>query len=448
LSVRRVAASAAFGVAALLLLGPQLGAQAAPVPTPSAAASTTSAPTTPPAPKPVAPARPTATATPRAVSTATPKAQPKPKAAAPIVPDLVLALPPDSGEEGVLPLGPDEDGDFEAILTNTGAAAAASTLTITLPVGLTVDQEFGVYRDDQYLDDDDDGGVQLDCTTVSASTITCVLGAVAGGANTLLDIPVTPTPAAVVGTVGRFTVGALADTGLDADPADNTVSASVLFAGIAHIKATLSSPTTRVVVGKSIKVTATISNAGPQPALNASGFVGLEATHFTITGFTGTQLGLESPTVVRDAAAVHADQKVAAGAKKAPIVTTAGVQIVLWDAGTIAAGRSISAVITLRAVSPGRDLLALLSGSDAEDPPCEDFGSEAACQNTAELALTAIAVPPKPSHSASPNSRGQQLADTGPARVGRLTIGSILTVLLGALLLAIGTRRQETAEIG
>ena len=368
------------------------------------------------------------------------------------VPDLRLVKPNGSGENRTLPLGTGADGDFEAILTNGGGDAPAATLTITLPAGLTIDQSFGVYRDDDYRSARDSGGVRLACTTVQANVVRCALGAVAGGANALVDVPVQPTPSAPVGQVGTFTLNALADSGLEADPRDNTVSGSVRFTGTAHLAVTLAPKKLRVVVGKTGAVTATVKNKGPNTAPNTVGLIIVRGNHFRITHFSGKQFvpgGGGATTLARARWGARSSHSATAAA------TPAGVPIVLWKVGTIKPGKSVKAVVTVKARAVGKDELLVAAGSLAGDPACQSASGSVRCQSFAIASLRAVRAPahhpssggssspasPQSPGSASSGQSGPNLADTGPARAGSLAAFGGLAIAVGALLLVLGSVR-------
>jgi hypothetical protein len=377
-------------------------------------------------------------------------------------PDLTMTTPADSGEDQILPLGTGEEADFAAILTNTGGDTAAATLTIALPVGLEVDEEFGVYRDDDYHTDgsldgdgDGDGSVELACHGTSG-VVTCALGALAHGVDTLIDVPLVATPVGPVGQVGTFTVSARSDDGLDTNLADNSVHASVRFTGVAKLTVTLTTSTPKVAIGKTVKVKATVSNAGPQPAVDALGLLLIgdpDSDHFSIVGFSGAPISLpgggelltvpakDQPTAARLVARVAARR--AAGAQPAGVRTAAQARtlaadelpIVGWGIGTIAAGASVHAVLTLKAVSIGHTAVAAFAVSDAGDPSCDgsDGSDGSNCTSFATLALSAVAA--VPSSSASTPAAGAPIANTAATKPAQLITAGLLAILAGALLL-------------
>lgn len=370
------------------------------------------------------------------------------------LPDLRLSLP-FSGERETLPLGTGDDGDFEVILRNAGGGTPAATLTITLPAGLTVDNRAGVFRDDSYQNENDFGGDQLDCSAVTPTVVHCALGAVAAGVDTLLDIPVQATPAAKVGTTGTFTVSALSDDGLDQNPSDNSVHGTVLFAGTAHLVVTVTPTHSTVTVGKSAVLTAQVRNDGPNPALDALGAVILENGHFTITGFTGHRVDLPGLLTANPSAsskpvllapvrrAFHRAtfHRHATGAGASSALLARGTSFVLWDAGTIAPGKSVSATITVKALSFGKDRLAVLARSAAGDGACTVPNPSSQCDNLKIVNLRAVRAVTAP-NGPTTGRTGPVLAETGPsAQTAPLILGGTLAIALGSALLLLTRRR-------
>lgn len=280
------------------------------------------------------------------------------------VPDIALTKPTGSGENRVLPLGTGVDADFEAILSNSGGSASAASLTIVLPRGMKIDRGFGVFRDDQYRNVVDTGGVKLPCRTVAVHpaehVVSCALGAVPAGTSALLDVPLQPTPVAPVGRVGTFAISAAADNGLDAAFADNTVHGSVRFTGIAHLVVKIAPGRLRIPVGHTGRLVVSLYNAGPDPALKTLAVLAVRGSNFTILR-----------------------------RRPSAAATSRGRPIVVWRAGTVAARRTARTVVVLKAVSAGRDELLAAAGSASGDPPCEGVNPTPQCQAFAYARLVA-----------------------------------------------------------
>ncbi|MCW2495616.1 hypothetical protein [Jatrophihabitans sp.] len=406
---------------------------------------------------------------------------------APTDPDLRMVRLPGSGENQVLPLGTGQDGDFAAVLTNVGATAPSATLTITLPPGLGVDDSFGVIRDNHYQSGDDNGGSPLTCTTVSAAEVTCVLGKVKSGANTLIEVPVQALPNAPFGTTASFSVSALADSGLDANPRNNSTGASVEFAGEAHLTLTLTPSATSAPIGQTINVAADLHNDGPQPTADAIAFLALTGRQFKITGFTGKVLPIDfggggggsgssssaaasSPAVDPTVQAPTRIQLMTELAKSAVstdalanVTAAAGsghAPIIAWNVGTIASGASLTATLTLKAVAIGKLELTGEAFSAASDPACETPQPTAACTAFTQITLSVtkrVAPTPTPTASstsagaASPSSSSSSavsvLANSGTPTAQLSLYG--LTALLAGGLLVIGSvaRRRRPRHL-
>ena len=218
-------------------------------------------------------------------------------------PDLGLSVPTDSGEDQILPLGTGQTGFYDAELTNPGADATGVTLTITVPKGLTIDTTADpVTRDDHWQTDDGADAAPITCTTPS-STMTCVVGAVAHDADTLLEIPVTATPHGTPGAEVQLIMSVTPDAGVEANPADNTLTATIRLTGIAVLDFTLTPSAHRVQIGATIDITTSVRNDGPQPAEEAVALALTDTdTTFKIVGFTGNTAPPALPALAARAA--------------------------------------------------------------------------------------------------------------------------------------------------
>jgi hypothetical protein len=130
---------------------------------------------------------------------------------------------------------------------------------------------------------------------------------------------------------------------------------------------------------------------------------------------------------------------------------------VLWKVGTIAPGRSVHGVVTLKARRLGRDEMLIAAGSLAGDPPCQSASGSVRCQAFAIAALRAVRAPAHhpsshttppvgPATSPAGSIRSQSapaLADTGPAHAGSLTAFGGSAIGVGALLLLLGSIRPR-----
>ncbi len=319
------------------------------------------------------------------------------------MPDLAVTVPSGSGEARVLPLGTGVDADFQAILSNTGGIASAAALTMTLPVGMKIDRSFGIYRDDEYLSAVDTGGVKLRCATVASHVVRCALGAVATGTSALLDIPVQPTSKAPVGHIGTFAVTALANNRLEANRDDNTVHGSVQFTGAAHLVVTITPHPLHLAVGRIGRVAVAIHNSGPDPAVRALALVEVRSAHFTIVGFSGKQL---PPPSDGGSAVARPRWGRRWTSRTATADTSSGRPSVVWNVGRIPSGRTVRAVVRLKARTAGQDELLVAAGSSAGDPPCEGVTPTARCKSFAFANLVARRQHRSVAHSTTPARRG------------------------------------------
>ena len=392
----------------------------------------------------------------------------------------VICLPDGFGEDQAAPLGTGDTIPFDGQVVNNGPAVAHASVAITLPAGLRVDPTTGVTRFDDWWDQNSDNqDTTLTCTsTPDGSALTCDTGALAQGANLLVEVDLVAQPTAVVGTSGTFTVALQAAPSQPTFPATQ-VQATIDYTGIAHLQVSLTPPTATVTVGKSTTLTATIVNVGPNPAPDTVAFGFSSPTdnagnsHFTITN-SSTSLPIivsppgsataSSPASLTSSQAIEsANSAKAAKAMSIRIETTSpgaasGSPFGLWPVGTITAGTSASVSVVVQAVSAGTDELDVSAGSDAGDPPC-DTGAATGCENEAAATLTAVAAPvvvsPTPTVTvtvtASPIA-GQAaageaadgattLANTGTDTQPLLLVG-ILALLLGGACAYFGRKRE------
>lgn len=296
----------------------------------------------------------------------------------------VICLPAGSGEDHPAPLGTGDTLEFVAQVVNNGPAVADADVVIVLPAGVRLAAHDPVTRYEDWWSDDFDGdGTALDCATgVDPPTVTCATGALAHGANIVVEIDLVPTDAAVFGTSGALTVGLTAAQG-QPEFASTTVGATIDHTGTAHLVVTITPMSVKVTVGQHTDLVGTIHNAGPNPAPNAAA-IGLslpdgdfDDSHFQITNSAplpdpdGAPLDVQ----IRPAAAAGASDDSGIG---------------YWPVGTIAPGASAAVTVTVKAVSAGSDQLIFGAGSDAGDPTCAKDG--AGCQDAVVADLTAVVV--------------------------------------------------------
>jgi hypothetical protein len=323
-------------------------------------------------------------------------------------PDLAVTLTPDSGEDQIGLLGTGRDIDLLVDVANLGYGTPTSTLTIDLPTGLALGSA-GVSRDAT--------GDVLSCAPVAGNPhrISCGLGAMshAAGGNPTLDVDLTTTPAAPIGQVATITVSAAPDAGqgTDQNPANNSTSAKLQFTGSARLSYTVTPAKTTVVLGARTAVTLTIHNAGPQRAPSTLAFTVLVGSNFSIADFTG-RTGPGLPVAV------------------GPGASPSGGAELLWFAGDIPAGGSVSATLTVQARQLGTGKVGIAAFSGASDPNCPNFDC-----SPATVAIQAVAAPPVVVPAGGPI-----LSATGQASEATLQL-SFGLLLTGCGLLILGRRR-------
>jgi hypothetical protein len=330
---------------------------------------------------------------------------------------------PDTGTTSVVGTG--MTAQFDVAVMNLGFGAPHTSLTITLSTGLVF--AFAI------RDVDADGGPPLSCTQVTLVPlqVSCDLGSLMHftDADPIIQIFLTTTANPPVGTVGTITVSAApaAGEGTDTNPANNSVSTTVKFTGLAALSVTVTPTATKIPLGGQTTVTVTIHNAGPQPAEQTSASIevlgdgnksGVDTSgRFDITAFTGNTT--PPPGVVGNGG-------------PAPVFPTKGLP---WYVGTIAPESSVSAVLTVKALKVGKNQIFLFAGSTASDPRCPN--SPCAEVSAVIQAIPVQAVPtPRPAAAAP-----APLPATGPASPQLLALG-VVFLLIGATLTVAARRRQ------
>jgi hypothetical protein len=373
------------------------------------------------------------------------------------VPDLAVSYPVGSGQDGTLPLPLGGSGTLDVLVSNAGQGSPATTLFIDFPASLTLDGTTVMTLDSE-----------LGCVPVVATPgrFSCDIGPLNSGETTELGVPVTTTGAAVVGQTATMTVSAQPTdpTVLDLNQANNSKTATIQFVLAPHLVPTISSASSKVVIGKTTSLTLSVRNEGDGPADIAIALAALENQHFAITSFDGATLdpgtvggsaggsgsgsgGGISPLALRHAVASSKAAKASSWAARLTSAATAPADPsgLAWDLGTLAPGQSITAHLTVKAVSLGSTRVGLLPLSVPQDPAC--FSANAvptAC--FAEFGLQAVAAPVVVAHPAAvtptavPVAAGPTLANTG-TRTTTPTLLAAALLLLGAGALRLGRRR-------
>lgn len=281
-------------------------------------------------------------------------------------PDLVLSVPPGSGENHSAPLGTGRTAGYAANLTNRGGPADAVTLTIALPAGLRL--ESGAVR--VGFDNNPDGVErQLPCTHGVGAVVTCQVGPVAHNTHATLVVPVTAMPRGKPGTTGTFHVSVAPTNEPDQKPADNSLAGHVSFTGIAVLHVWLTPSATRVPVGRSVTIAVHIRNDGPQAASDTLGVLITDAAKFRLVKIT-------------------TNKKVTGPEFRVVVLPAPFGSIIGWNVATLAAHHTATAQLTMKATAVGNARIEFFGNSSAGDPRC-DSGS-GPCGESAALTLHAV----------------------------------------------------------
>ncbi len=300
-----------------------------------------------------------------------------------------MCLPAGFGEDQAAPLAIDGSVDFGAQVVNNGPAVPNATVVITLPSTLRLDPDFPPTRFEQWWTDNaDDTGTPLACVAPvggpDGRTVTCGTGPLAAGANIIVGIGFTTSSTATPASPpAKFTVAL--NPALPTTPAPNRVQATVYFVGSAKLILTVNPDHARVVVGKTVTLTGTVHNEGPNAAPNSYLFGADFAddggrAHFQITNsapMPGAPSGSGGARTLAIAAGSSDVKRPSYG---------------YWPLDTIAPGKSASTAIVVKASTVGTDELGISASSDAIDQDCDvqDSGSVSGSGSAAGLpAVTA-----------------------------------------------------------
>ena len=312
----------------------------------------------------------------------------------------------------VQPVGTGTPNGWDLQVRNIGFGAPPTTLHITLPSGLDMPT-----RDEPCCTATGD---PLPCTRKTPAEIECQLGLLTH-AQFPVDVSLgfTATAAAIPGTTASITVTATPTEGVDHDLSNNTLTIPIKFTGFAHLVGRATTPNTTITVGHTAVLTVTVHNDGPQPAEGTEAIVSLDdfalEGHFLFTSFDGKHLFGE------------------------PIEDT----VAEWSIGTLAPAATVTAHLTVRAVSAGTGRITVHANSSAGDVQC----NRKTCDPNA-LTLTAVAAKPAttptptPTPTATPTattpraaaSSGDELAPTGATPEQLAWLGTAL-IAAGAVLI-------------
>ncbi len=374
---------------------------------------------------------------------------------------------------GAAPIGTGRVNGTGFLVKNLGIGAPAVTLAVDVPAGAVFVPEASA----EVANDPSASPSPLSCAVDSsvANRYLCAVGPVdATGPGVLVLLGFTTTANPPVGST--VTVGVTAQLSdpalLDTNPADDLASGQLSFLGVAHLSPGISVTTHSVTVGTKTVVTLTLHNNGPQAGVGAVGIAALENTTFAIADFDGKTddpnalltvlggLGSSSGSGSASASALlarlsransaHAAQALAQArstlhhfAAGLSSITTPGSagsgsgDGVLWTPGTLAAGQTVTAHLTLKATAVGRSGVALVALSQSGDPACDlNSSTQPSCVAITTLrAVAPVAVAPTKA-----STGGSELANTGsptgiPAGIG------VGLIVLGAGALWLGRRR-------
>ena len=385
--------------------------------------------------------------------------EPTPVASAPVVvavnqPDLSIAFDADDsdGQPGTItPVGTGQETFLAYDVKNLGYGTPDALLALTLPAGLALGED-GVFSG--Y------GGDAQCAAQADAQHVLCDLGAVphyAGNTDPEIDITVVGTAAAVGGTnaVLGLAVAPAAGQGIDTNPANNVVSTPVHFTGSARLSYTITPADKKVALGKTTNVTLTVHNAGPQPAGETVALGVVIGKNFTISHFSGKQedggivvsSGSSSSDLHRAVTSASASSASAAPGDPEEDAPSDGV---VWDVGTIPAGKSVSAVLTIKAVKLGTAKVGLIAFSDAGNPACPNFDCALTTASVQAVPVPVVVTTPPATTAPAPQSTqpvavavatSPQLANTGSASRPALGL-AVLLLIVGGGLTVVGRRRR------
>jgi hypothetical protein len=361
-------------------------------------------------------------------------------------PDIAVSYPPGSGQDSTLPLTLGGFGFLDILVDNAGAGAPPTTVFIDFPTALTLDGT-SIFT----LDAD------VPCTAVTASPgrFGCDIGAVTAGDEIELGVPVTTTTAAVIGQTVSMTVSAQpTDTTIvDANQTNNSQTASIEFAASPRLVPTISASSKKVTVGDATSLTLSVRNDGEGSASVALAAAVLENKHFAITKFDGKELDLTDLSGISSSGGISAlslrhtlASQIRSTTALSSILTQVDAasedgldpsQARIWDLGELAPGQSMTAHLTVKAVSVGTARVGLLPLSMPDDPICaNDTSDEPGPECFATLSLQAVAVVPKVASTAS----SPELANSGASTTTPTLLAAGL-LLTGGAALRLGRRR-------
>lgn len=290
-------------------------------------------------------------------------------------------------------------------IENFGATKATDgVLTLTFGSGLSLGP-FGVETQTPE---------HLACTTAS-NVVTCPIDHLDTFDGSFMNVDIAAAASLPIGAKPSLKIE-IEPTGgaIDTDSSNNVASTSVKIVGLAHLHNSLFIPTSALVVNEPVLGTATVTNEGPDPAVNVSVSVGV----------------LSPQGAVRVA---YADGT--------PIPTKQQFYA-QFNLGTIAPGKSVQRSIQITGLVVGAPhvLFLINGGSDVTVDPRQECDSRA-CLGSASIPLTIVAKASGGTGAGSgTGSGGGNLANTGTPVVPTTLLATAL-IAIGVLVLRLGRRR-------
>jgi hypothetical protein len=305
--------------------------------------------------------------------------------------DLSLALPAGSGEQNPLPLGTGVDGYYDVELRNLGPSASNGQLTLTLPSGLELGPDgVALYANTSAFNTGT--STTLTCSGVTG-TVTCDAGSVGitkvSSDPEMVEIDVLASTGSTSGssvgepgTSAQFSVAIAPTSASDPNAANNSVSSTIDFTGVADLTYSITPVAPEVGVGRSTTLTLSVTNHGPQVAGNAFGVAAVDPNgHFSIASFDGPT-GPPASTFTAKSARKSMLKNLARSGQNAEVRSAARAMAadaavpgaVLWFIGDLASGATATSHLVLTAKTTGNSQVALFAGSDAADTGCVGAG--------------------------------------------------------------------------
>ena len=298
---------------------------------------------------------------------------------------------------------------------NNGLAASAD-LVVNLSPGFTLGPA-GVTSDNR--------NAALSCTRPAAATWTCGVGTLTSPDILTVDLAAVSTTAP--GTAGSLTA-TLRPRGIsDANPADDVAQVPVVVVGSADLTVSLTAGTSTPRQGQAVTITATIANAGPDPATGLAGSLQL----VPVAGSTRADFKVADA----DSTPWPSSQSRRTWALPSPLPPGASTTV-HWQVTGLRSGAAAT--------------FAILVQQQSYDPnvACSPIGCETTARTTVTVSAASPATTPASAAGTSPSAGSQAAVEPALAATG--TPGGTLAVLgIGALLAGVAlvcAGRRRTTE--